>query len=171
MRFLIIVLLVGFSTALSAQDAEQKLKDLKIELLKPATSIGNYVKAVRVGNLIFLSGHGPLRTDGTYMTGKVGKDVTLEQAFTAARQTGINMLSTLKTEIGDLNKVKRIVKVLGMVNCADDFTEQPKVINGFSNLMVEVFGDKGRHARSAVGVNSLPMNMMVEVEMIIEVSE
>jgi len=171
MRLLIIMLLSGFSASLSAQDAEQKLKDLKIELLKPAASIGNYVKAVRVGNLIFLSGHGPLKTDGSYMTGKVGKDVTPEQAFIAARQTGVSMLSTLKTELGDLNKVKRIVKVLGMVNCTDEFTEQPKVINGFSNLMVDVFGDKGRHARSAVGVSSLPMNMMVEVEMVIEVSE
>lgn len=154
-----------------AQDAEKKLKDLKIDLLKPAAPIGTYTKAVRVGNLIFLSGHGPLKADGSYMTGKVGKDATLEQAFMAARQTAISMLSTLKAEVGDLNKVKRVVKVLGMVNCTEDFTDQPKVMNGFSDLIVSVYGEKGIHARSAVGVISLPGNMMVEVEMIVEVSE
>lgn len=171
MRVLYIVLLIGFSICASAQDAEKKLKDLKIELLKPAAPIGTYTKAVRVGNLIFLSGHGPLKADGSYMTGKVGKDATLEQAFMAARQTAISMLSTLKAEVGDLNKVKRVVKVLGMVNCTEDFTDQPKVMNGFSDLIVSVYGEKGIHARSAVGVISLPGNMMVEVEMIVEVSE
>ena len=171
LRVLYIVLLIGFSICASAQDAEKKLKDLKIELLKPAAPIGTYTKAVRVGNLIFLSGHGPLKADGSYMTGKVGKDATLEQAFMAARQTAISMLSTLKAEVGDLNKVKRVVKVLGMVNCTEDFTDQPKVMNGFSDLIVSVYGEKGIHARSAVGVISLPGNMMVEVEMIVEVSE
>lgn len=171
MRVLYIVLLIGFSICASAQDAEKKLKDLKIELLKPAAPIGTYTKAVRVGNLIFLSGHGPLKADGSYMTGKVGKDATLEQAFMAARQTAISMLSTLKAEVGDLNKVKRVVKVFGMVNCTEDFTDQPKVMNGFSDLIVSVYGEKGIHARSAVGVISLPGNMMVEVEMIVEVSE
>lgn len=171
MRVLYSVLLICFSICASAQDAEKKLKDLKIELLKPAAPIGTYTKAVRVGNLIFLSGHGPLKADGSYMTGKVGKDATLEQAFMAARQTAISMLSTLKAEVGDLNKVKRVVKVLGMVNCTEDFTDQPKVMNGFSDLLVSVYGEKGIHARSAVGVISLPGNMMVEVEMIVEVSE
>lgn len=171
MRVLYIVLLIGFSICASAQDAEKKLKDLKIDLLKPAAPIGTYTKAVRVGNLIFLSGHGPLKADGSYMTGKVGKDATLEQAFMAARQTAISMLSTLKAEVGDLNKVKRVVKVLGMVNCTEDFIDQPKVMNGFSDLIVSVYGEKGIHARSAVGVISLPGNMMVEVEMIVEVSE
>lgn len=171
MRILYIVFLIGISICASAQDAEKKLKDLKIELLKPAAPIGTYTKAVRVGNLIFLSGHGPLKSDGSYMTGKVGKDATLEQAFMAARQTAISMLSTLKAEVGDLNKVKRVVKVLGMVNCTEDFTDQPKVMNGFSDLIVSVYGEKGIHARSAVGVISLPANMMVEVEMIVEVSE
>lgn len=167
-------LLIGFLliTATSfAQDAEKKLKDLKIELLKPSAPIGTYIKAVRVGNLIFLSGHGPLKADGSYMTGKVGKDATLELGFMAARQTAIAMLSTLKAEVGDLNKVKRVVKVLGMVNCTEDFTDQPKVMNGFSDLMVSIFGERGIHARSAIGVISLPLNMMVEVEMIVEVSE
>jgi len=171
MRLLFIVLLISVSTAGFTQDAEKKLKDLKIELLKPAAPIGTYTKAVRVGNLIFLSGHGPLKADGTYMTGKVGKDATLEQAFMAARQTAISMLSTLKAEIGDLNKVKRVVKVLGMVNCTESFTDQPKVMNGFSDLIVSIYGEKGIHARSAVGVISLPANMIVEVEMIVEVTE
>jgi enamine deaminase RidA (YjgF/YER057c/UK114 family) len=150
-------------------DFDKKLKDLGIELYKPTPPIANYVKAVRTGNLIFLSGHGPTFADNTNITGKVGKDLTIEQGAAAARQTGIALLSTLKGEIGDLNKVKRIVKVLGMVNCTENFTDQPKVINGFSDLMVAVFGDKGKHARSAVGMNALPQNISVEIEMIVEV--
>jgi enamine deaminase RidA (YjgF/YER057c/UK114 family) len=171
MRNLIILVCLCLSVTLFAQDVEQKLKEQKIELFKPAAPIANYVKAVRVGNLIFLAGHGPAKADGTYITGKVGKDLTVEQGYMAARQTAISILSTLKAEIGDLNKVKRIVKVLGMVNCTSDFTEHPKVINGFSDLIVSVFGEKGLHARSAVGMNSLPMNTAVEVEMIVEVVE
>ena len=132
--------------------------------------MANYVKAVRVGNLIFLAGHGPTKADGTNITGKV-EDLTVEQGYMAARQTAIAILSTLKAEIGDLNKVKRVVKVLGMVNCQSDFTEHPKVINGFSDLIVSVFGEKGLHARSAVGMNSLPLNIAIEVEMIVEVFE
>ena len=152
-----------------AQDPETKLKELKIELFKPAPPVANYVKAVRTGNLVYLAGHGPTRSDGSNITGKVGKDLTIEQGYEAARQTGIALLSTLKAEIGDLKKVKRIVKVLGMVNCTDDFADQPKVINGFSDLMVAVFGDKGKHARSAVGMNALPSNIAVEIEIIVEV--
>lgn len=171
MRHLIIFLLMSFSTMLFAQDAEKKLKDLKIELLKPTPPIGTYVKAVRVGNLIFLSGHGPSKPDGSMMTGKIGKDATLEQGYMAARQTAISILSTLKAEIGDLNKVKRIVKVMGMVNCTEDFVDQPKVMNGFSDLIVSLYVDKGLHARTSIGVNALPGNMMVEVEMIVEVAE
>jgi enamine deaminase RidA (YjgF/YER057c/UK114 family) len=171
MRYLIIFFLLGMSATLFAQDAEKKLKELKIELLKPTKPIGTYVKAVRVGNLIFLSGHGPSKPDGTTMTGKIGKDATLEQGFMAARQTAISILSTLKAEIGDLNKVKRIVKVTGMVNCTESFGDQPKVMNGFSDLIVNLYGEKGLHARTAIGVNALPGNMMVEVEMIVEVTE
>lgn len=171
MRFLIIMLFISFSISLFAQDAEQKLKDLKIELLKPSQPMGSYVKAVRSGNLIFLAGHGPTNPDGSLLTGKVGKDVTLEQANQAARQAGIALLSTLKAEIGDLNKIKRIVKVLGMVNCTDEFADQPKVMNGFSDLMVSLFGEKGRHARSSIGVNALPSNMTVEIEMVVEIVE
>ncbi|MFZ2905255.1 MAG: RidA family protein [Cyclobacteriaceae bacterium] len=150
-------------------DYDKKLKELKIELFKPSAPVANYVKAVRVGNLIFLAGHGPTKADGTNITGKVGKDLSLEQAYMAANQTAVSILSTLKAEVGDFNKVKRVVKVLGMVNCTPDFTDHPKVINGFSDVIVSVFGEKGLHARSAVGMGSLPMNIAVEVEMIVEV--
>lgn len=171
MRSYIIVFLVTVSNWSIAQkiDFDKRLKDEGIELIALANPIGNYVKAVRTGNLIFLAGQGPVRADGTYITGKVGKDLTLEQGYAAARQTGIALLSTLKSEIGDFNKVKRIVKVLGMVNCTEGFTDQPKVINGFSDLMVSVFGDRGKHARSAVGMYALPLNISVEIEMIVEV--
>lgn len=153
----------------TAQTPEAKLKELNIELFKPSAPMANYVKAVRTGNLIYLAGHGPTKADGTNITGKVGKDLTLEQGYAAARQAGIAILSTLKAEVGDLSKVKRIVKVLGMVNCTETFTDHPKVINGFSDLMVEVFGDKGKHARSAVGMYILPSNITVEIEIIVEV--
>jgi enamine deaminase RidA (YjgF/YER057c/UK114 family) len=150
-------------------DVDKKLKELGIELIEPTQPVANYVKAVRTGNLVFLAGHGPTKADGTNVVGKVGKDLTLEQGYQAAKIAGISLLSTLKAEIGDLNKVKRIVKVLGMVNCHSDFTDQPKVINGFSDLMVAVFGEKGKHARAAVGMNSLPSNIAVEIEMVVEV--
>jgi enamine deaminase RidA (YjgF/YER057c/UK114 family) len=166
-----LLFLLACSTSLLAQDVEKKLKEQGIELLKPTAPVATYVKAVRVGNLIFLAGHGPVKPDGTYITGKVGKDFTLEQGYAAARQTAIALLSSLKEEIGDLNKVKRVVKVFGMVNCTENFTDQHKVINGFSDLIVNVFGEKGKHARSAVGMISLPLNIAVEVEMIVEVTE
>lgn len=150
-------------------DFDKKLQNLDIELFTPSKPMANYVKAVRVGNLLYLSGHGPGKADGTNITGKVGKDMTTEQGYEAAKQTGISILSTLKSELGDLNKVKRVVKVFGMVNCTDTFTDQPKVINGFSDLMLAVFGEKGKHARSAVGMNSLPSNITVEIEIIVEV--
>lgn len=152
-----------------AQDAEAKLKELNIVLPVIGKPIANYVHLVRTGNLLFLSGKGPSNAEGVYTTGKVGKDLTLEQGKEAARLTAINQLAVLKAELGSLNKVKRIVKVLGMVNCEADFKDHPKVINGFSDLMVEIFGEKGKHARSAVGMSSLPMNMAVEIELIVEV--
>ena len=172
MKKIFALLLVAIATLpLAAQktDYDKKLKDMGIELFSPPKPIANYVRAVRTGNLIYLAGHGPTKADGTNITGKLGKDMTIEQGYEAAKQTGIAVLSTLKGEIGDLNKVKRIVKVLGMVNCTADFTDQPKVINGFSDLMVGLFGEKGKHARSAVGMISLPNNIAVEVEMIVEV--
>jgi enamine deaminase RidA (YjgF/YER057c/UK114 family) len=152
-----------------AQQPEEQLKKLNIDLPVVGKPIANYVNVVRVGNMLFLSGKGPSNEKGVYITGKVGKDLTLEEGITAARLTAINQLAVLKTELGDLNKVKRIVKVLGMVNCEADFKDHPKVINGFSDLMVQVFGEKGKHARSAVGMCSLPMNMAVEVELVVEV--
>jgi enamine deaminase RidA (YjgF/YER057c/UK114 family) len=156
-------------TISSAQTPEQNLKSLGIELPTPAKPIANYVPAVRTGNLIFLAGKGPSKPDGSYITGKPGKDLSIEEGYKAAELTAINQLAALKAAIGDLNKVKRIVKVLGMVNSDPEFKDHPKVINGFSDLIVKVFGEKGKHARSAVGMCSLPMNMAVEVEMIVEV--
>ncbi len=150
-------------------DYDKKLKELNIELIQASKPIANYVKAVRTGNLLYLAGHGPSKADGTLITGKLGKDMTIEQGYEAARQTAISLLSTLKAELGDLNKVKRVVKVLGMVNSTPEFGDQPKVMNGCSDLLVAVFGDKGKHARSAVGMNALPMGMAVEIEIIVEV--
>jgi enamine deaminase RidA (YjgF/YER057c/UK114 family) len=170
-KYLLLTVVVFCATLSFSQkktDYDKKLKELGIELLTPSRPIANYVKAVRVGNLLYLSGHGPSRADGTTITGKLGADMTIEQGYEAAKQTGISILSTLKAELGDLNKVKRVVKVLGMVNCTETFPDQPKVINGFSDLIVSVFGEKGKHARSAVGMNSLPGNMAVEIEIIVE---
>src|SRR5436305_6512085 len=137
----------------------------------PATKpVAVYKTAVRVGNLVYVSGHGPLKPDGTLIVGCVGKDFTLEQGKEAARQTGLAILATLRGHLGSLDKVKRIVKTFGMVNSADDFKDQPKVINGFSELMRDVFGeDAGVGARSAVGHNALPSGMAVEIEAIFEV--
>ena len=153
-------------------DPEARLQELGIELPNPPAPVANYVRSVRTGNLVFLAGHGPLKPDGGYVTGKVGQDLTIEQGYEAARLTAIALLASLKAEIGDLNKVTRIVKVMGMVNATDDFTEQPQVINGFSDLMVEVFGEaRGKHARAAVGMNSLPIGIAVEIEMVVEVAD
>ncbi len=149
---------------------EARLKELGIELPPPPKPVGNYVGGVQVGNLLFMSGCGPRRPDNTSVTGKVGADLTTEQAYDAARLVGLNMLANVKSVLGDLDKVKRIVKVLGMVNATPDFKEHPQVINGFSDLMVEVFGeDAGKAGRSAVGMGSLPSQIAVEVEMILEV--
>lgn len=137
------------------------------ETPKPA---GNYVEAVRTGNLVFVSGHGPRRDDGTFIVGKLGRDLTVEQGYQAARLTMLNCLSTLKAELGDLDRVSRFVKVLGLVNCIEDFEAHPQVINGGSDLLVELFGERGRHARSAVGMQGLPFNIAVEIEMVVEVA-
>lgn len=156
--------------AAAPTDPEQQLQTLGIQLPTTTQPIANYVKYVRVGNLVFLSGHGPSRPDGTSVTGKLGKDLSIEQGYEAARLTGISLIATLKDAVGgDLKKVKRVVKVLGLVNCTDTFTDQPKVINGFSDLMTAVFGAAGKHARSAVGTNALPGGIAVEIEMIVEV--
>ena len=159
---------ISSSIAQVKKDPETRLKELGIQLATPATPIANYVAAVAVGKTIYLSGQGPHKSDGTFVIGKVGSDLTVEQAQAAAKLTGIALLEALKAKIGSLNRVKRIVKVLGMVNAIPSFEQQSQVINGFSDLMVEVFGESGKHARSAIGVASLPMNIPVEIEMIVE---
>ncbi|ODS82282.1 MAG: hypothetical protein ABS46_09470 [Cytophagaceae bacterium SCN 52-12] len=166
--FLAIQLSVSPLAAQKNTDPEKRLRELGITLKPPGKPIANFVTAVTVGKLVFVSGHGPVQENGEYMKGKVGADLDLNQAKEAARLTGISLLGALKSEIGDLNKVKRFVKVLGMVNAIPTFDQHPQVINGFSDLMVDVFGDNGKHARSAVGVGSLPMNIPVEIEMIVE---
>ena len=152
-------------------DIEERLKDLNITLLPSPPPVANYVNAVKTGNLLFMAGKGPNRAEGGYIVGKVGTDLTIEEGYEAARQTAIVQLSVLKHELGDLNKVVRIVKVLGMVNADSSFTQHPEVINGFSDLMVAVFGDRAKHARAAVGMGSLPRNIACEIEMIVEVQD
>ena len=172
MRALIVALLLvcisaGTASAQATGGAEDNLKQKHITLPPPATPVANYVPAVRVGNLLYFSGAGP---DPSTPKGKVGKDLSLEQGYQAARATGLNLLATARATLGSLDKVKKIVKVLGMVNSAPGFADHPKVINGFSDLMVEVFGEAiGKHARSAVGVAELPFNIPVEIEAIFEV--
>src|SRR5258708_23103508 len=146
--------------------AEARLKQLNITLPADSAPAANFVNSVQAGKLLFLSGNTP---GGQWpLKGKVGKDLTVEQGYRSARQTGLIMLTKVRTALGSLDRVKRVVKVLGMVNSADGFSDQPKVVNGFSDLMVEVFGEAGRHARSAVGMAGLPGNSPVEVEMIVE---
>jgi enamine deaminase RidA (YjgF/YER057c/UK114 family) len=155
-----------------AADPETRIQELGIKLrTRGVTSSGSFIGAVRVGNLVYLSGQGPLIENGKYIIGKVGKDLNFEEAKNAARLTGISMLEALKANVGNLNNVKRIVKVLGMVNAVPEFDNHSQVINGFSDLMVEVFGENGKHARSAIGLGSLPRNIPVEVEMIVEMKD
>jgi enamine deaminase RidA (YjgF/YER057c/UK114 family) len=153
------------------QSAEGRLRELGLTLPPPAAPIATYVRAVKVGNLLFVSGHGPAPSpDGKTYAGKVGKDLTIEEGRTAARLVGLNILSSVRSALGSLDRVARVVKVLGMVNASADFTQQPQVVNGFSDLMVEIFGEeRGKGARSAVGMGSLPNAIPVEVEAIFEV--
>ena len=153
-------------------EVEKKLTALGLTLPPIPTPIANYVPAVRTGNLVFISGHGPVTmVDGkvSYIRGKVGRELTVEQGYEAAKIVTLNILQSLKGVIGDLDKVRRIVKLLGFVNCTEDFPDQPKVINGASDLLVELYGDRGRHARSAVGMYQLPFGIAVEIEMVVEV--
>ncbi len=147
---------------------EERIRDLGIALPEASKPVANYVPAVKTGNLLFISGHGPYN-DGKVVPGKVGKELTGEDGYKAARNVAINCLASAKAALGDLDKVKRVVKLLGMVNCTEDFKDQPKVINGASDLLVEVFGERGKHARSAVGMQALPFGIPVEIEMILEV--
>lgn len=164
--FLTVIFLV---TRTFAQTPEEKLAAAGITLPNLSAPVANYVNAVRTGNLLFLSGKGPSDQTGKYMIGKLGSNLTIEEGYAAARLTAINQLAVLKKELGDLSKIKRIVKVLGLVNSSSDFYDQPKVMNGFSDLMVLALGEKGKHARSAIGTNTLPFNMAVEVELIVEI--
>jgi enamine deaminase RidA (YjgF/YER057c/UK114 family) len=150
--------------------AEKKLKDLGILLPEAPRPIANYVPAVRVGNLLFVSGHGPYNDGKTVTAGKLGRELTIEQGYLVARNVAINCLASAKAALGDLDRIKKVVKLLGMVNCTEDFKDQPKVINGASDLLVEVLGDAGKHSRSAVGMQSLPNGIPVEIEMILEVA-
>ncbi len=149
--------------------AEARLKELGLVLPSPPDPIASYVTFVRTGNLAYTSGHGPMRADGSWMTGKVGEDLDTDEASEAARVTCLGLLATLRKNLGSLDEVVRVVKVLGMVNCTTDFTDHPAVINGCSDLLADVFGEAGRHARSAVGLGSLPMNIPVEIEAIVEI--
>ena len=171
--FLVSCLLLAAALPLSGQegayDPEARLVELGIQLPEPPSPVANYVNGVQTGNLIFLAGKGPRRPDGSEVHGKLGRDVTIEEGYEAARITAINQLAVLKAMLGDLSRVVRVVKVLGMVNSAPDFVEQPAVINGFSDLIVEVFGERGKHARAAVGMASLPRGQAVEIELVVEV--
>jgi enamine deaminase RidA (YjgF/YER057c/UK114 family) len=148
--------------------ADDRISELGLQLPEAPRPGGIYTPAVEVGNLLYVSGHGPVQMDGTLMKGRVGQDLTEEQGQQAARQVGLTILSTLVAHLGSLNRIERLVKVLGMVNAASDFQRHPSVINGFSQLMVDVFGEAGRGARSAVGMGSLPGNIPVEVEAIFQ---
>lgn len=169
MKNIKVLLVFLFSICLSwssfAQTPEEKLKQLGLEIPEVSQPLANYLKWRQVGNLLFLAGNGP------DMFGKVGEDLSKEQGYEAARLTGLEIIAVLKAATGDLSRIKQFVKVLGMVNSAPDFTAHPAVINGFSDLMVEVFGEKGKHARSAIGVAALPNNMAVEIEVIVELED
>ncbi|MBX3239855.1 MAG: RidA family protein [Chitinophagaceae bacterium] len=168
MKHILSVLLCFVIFTAWAQSPEKKLEAKGIQLAELSKPVANYVNVVRVGNLLFLAGKGPT-ANGEYIKGKLGKDLTIEEGYKAAELVAIAQLSVLKAELGDLSRVKRIVKVNGFVNSQSDFYDQPAVMNGFSDMMVYVFGEKGKHARAAIGTNTLPFNMAVEVEMIVEV--
>ncbi len=155
----------------TSYDPELRLKELDLTLPPAPNPVANYLNGVRAGNLIFLAGKGPKHADGTEMTGKLGLDLTIEDGYKGAQLAALNQLAVLKEMLGNLNKVKRIVKVLGFVNSAPSFIDQPKAVNGFSDLMVKIFGERGKHARAAVGVASLPRGQAIEIECIVEVTD
>jgi enamine deaminase RidA (YjgF/YER057c/UK114 family) len=169
LSLLVLAAALPAARAAGASTPEQKLAALGLALPAPAKVVANYVPAVRSGNLVFLAGQVPRDAAGQVITGKVGRNATEEAANAAARTCALQLLTALKAEIGDLSRVKRIVRVGGFVNCTDDFTAQPKIINGASDLLVAVFGERGKHARAAVGLNALPLGAVVEVDMIAEV--
>jgi enamine deaminase RidA (YjgF/YER057c/UK114 family) len=148
---------------------EAKLAEMRLELPSAPAPVANYIRTVRAGNLLFVSGHGPHRDGKMEYRGKLGKDLSVEEGYKAAQLVCLNCLASVREELGDLDRVKRVVKLLGMVNCTPDFERQPQVINGASDLLVQLYGDAGRHARSAVGMGSLPGGISVEIEMVLEV--
>ena len=162
---------IGPATLLRMINAEDRLRELGLVLPAPPAPMGTYAVAVLHGGTLYTSGNGPLRADGSYVTGCLGKDLTVEEGIAAARLTALAMLATVRAQLGSLDRVARIVKVLGFVRCVPEFTEPPKVINGFSDLMVQVFGDRALGARSAVGTAALPAGIAVEVEAILAVTE
>jgi enamine deaminase RidA (YjgF/YER057c/UK114 family) len=163
------VLFLSFPALAGSPSPEQRLAELGHVLPPPSTPVATYRTAVRSGNLLFLSGHG--ECGQPFTTGKVGRDLTVEQGAASAERVALCMLSTIKNAVGDLSRVNRFLRVLGMVNATEDFTDHPKVINGFSNLMVAVFGDDALAARAAVGMQSLPSDIAVEIEAIVELRD
>jgi enamine deaminase RidA (YjgF/YER057c/UK114 family) len=151
--------------------ADDRAAKLGLDLGAPPAPVANYVRAVRTGSLLFLAGHGPRSIDGSRVTGKLGVNMTVEEGYRTARSVGVQLLSTIKHELGSLDRVERVVKLLCMVNCAPNFGRQPEVANGCSDLLVEVFGEAGRHARSAVGMADLPNGIAVEIEAIVQVRD
>lgn len=168
MKILLLTFLLFIALKAFPQTPGQRLQQLNIQLPEISESLGSYTDVVQTGNLLYLSGKGPRKPDGGYITGKLGGELTIEEGYNAARITAINQIAVLKKKIGDLSKIKRIVKVNGFVNSESNFYDQPKVMNGFSDLLIAVFGELGRHSRTAVGTNTLPLNMALEVEMIVE---
>lgn len=150
---------------------EEKIEGLGLKLPEAPEPVANYVQAVRVGDLVFSAGQGPIVDGAPKYVGKVGEDLTMEEGYEAAKISALNCLSAIKTVIDDLDKIDRIVKVSGFVNSAPGFTDQSKVMNGASDLLVKIFGDKGRHARGAIGSNELPLNNGVEIELIVKVKQ
>ena len=146
---------------------EQRLEQMGLTLPPVPVPVANYVPYRFAGNLLYLSGQGPKRADGTYRAGRLGRDISIEDAYAEARLTGLQLLAVAKAALGDLSRIEAVVKLLGMVNAEPDFSDHPKVINGCSDLLVDVLGDAGRHARSAVGMGSLPNRMAVEIEAIL----
>ncbi|NTS40041.1 RidA family protein [Flavisolibacter sp. BT320] len=171
MRNVFVILLLLVSIHAIGQTPEEKLSQLGIELPKLPDPIASYVHVVRTGNLLFLSGKGPQQSNGEYIKGKLGKDLSTQQGYEAAKLVGILQLAAIKGAVGDLSKVRRIVKVNGYVNSEPNYYDHPKVINGLSDLMIAVFGEKGKHARTSLGVAALPLNMAVEIELVVEVDE
>ena len=158
----------GRVAAQDTQDPEAKLRSMGLTLPAVGAPIANYVTAVRTGNLVYLAGHGEC---ANAVTGKAGGGVSVDSAYASARRVGLCLLASLKAEIGDLRKVKRVVRVMGMINSTPDFTDQPKIVNGCSDLLVAVFGERGRHARTSVGMATLPNGITVEIDMVVEVAD